>query len=186
MNLLSVLLKALLSKEAIKALANKTGLDGRSLKKLLPLAIPVLMKMLTKNASSEAGASSLLAALAQHTGKKPAVEQIAEADTDDGDKIIGHIFGNSENQVSSVLSGIAPTLLTTLSAATQSAKPASAGKVDLSDGLDLSDVMAMLGGARPSASDLLSSLFGGKAVKEEKDSAVNGASLLNSLLAINK
>ena len=48
MNLLSVLLKALLSKEAIKALANKTGLDGRSLKKLLPLAIPVLMKMLTK------------------------------------------------------------------------------------------------------------------------------------------
>ena len=201
MNLLSVLLKALLSKEAIKALTKKTGLDGKSLKKLLPLAIPVLMKMLTKNASSEAGASSLLAALAQHTGKKPAVEQIAEADTDDGDKIIGHIFGNkkkeelqalsaqsglSENQVSSVLSGIAPTLLTTLSAATQSAKPASAGKVDLSDGLDLSDVMAMLGGARPSASDLLGSLFGGKAVKEEKDSAVNGASLLNSLLAMKK
>ena len=201
MNLLGVLFKALLSKEAIKALAKKTGLDGKALKKLLPLAIPVLMKMLTKNASSEAGASSLMAALAQHTGKATAAQQIAEADTDDGDKIIGHIFGNkkkeelqalsaqsglSENQVSSALSGIAPTLLTTLSAATQSAKPASAGKVDLSDGLDLSDVMAMLGGARPSASDLLSSLFGGKAVKEEKDSAVNGASLLNSLLAINK
>ena len=134
-------------------------------------------------------------------GKKPAAEQIAEADTDDGDKIIGHIFGNkkkeelqalsaqsglSENQVSSVLSGIAPTLLTTLSAATQSAKPASAGKVDLSDGLDLSDVMAMLGGARPSASDLLGSLFGGKEAKEEKDSAINGVSLLNSLLAMKK
>ncbi|MBR7074851.1 MAG: DUF937 domain-containing protein [Oscillospiraceae bacterium] len=201
MNLLSVLFKALLSKEAIKALTKKTGLDGKSLKKLLPLAIPVLMKMLTKNASSEAGASSLLAALTQHTGKKPAAEQIAEADTDDGDKIIGHIFGNkkkeelqalsaqsglSENQVSSVLSGIAPTLLTTLSAATQSAKPASAGKVDLSDGLDLSDVMAMLGGARPSASDLLGSLFGGKEAKEEKDSAINGVSLLNSLLAMKK
>ena len=201
MNLLSVLLKALLSKEAIKALTKKTGLDGKSLKKLLPLAIPVLMKMLTRNASSEAGASSLLAALTQHTGKKPAAEQIAEADTDDGDKIIGHIFGNnkkeelqalsaqsglSENQVSSVLSGIAPTLLTTLSAATQSAKPASAGKVDLSDGLDLSDVMAMLGGARPSASDLLGSLFGGKEAKEEKDSAINGVSLLNSLLAMKK
>ena len=201
MNLLGVLFKALLSKEAIKALTKKTGLDGKSLKKLLPLAIPVLMKMLTKNASSEAGASSLLAALAQHTGKKSAVEQIAEADTDDGDKIIGHIFGNkkkeelqalsaqsglSENQVSSVLSGIAPTLLTTLSAATQSAKPASAGKVDLSDGLDLSDVMAMLGGARPSASDLLGSLFGGKEAKEEKDSAINGVSLLNSLLAMKK
>ena len=201
MNLLGVLFKALLSKEAIKALTKKTGLDGKSLKKLLPLAIPVLMKMLTKNASSEAGASSLLAALTQHTGKKSAAEQIAEADTDDGAKIIGHILGNqkneelqalsaqsglSENEVSSALSGIAPTLLTTLSAATQSAKPASAGKVDLSDGLDLSDVMAMLGGARPSASDLLGSLFGGKEAKEEKDSAINGVSLLNSLLAMKK
>ena len=201
MNLLSVLLKSLLSEEAIKALMKKTGLGSKDLKKLLPLAIPVLMKMLTKNASSESGASSLLTALTQHTGKKPAAQQIAEADTDDGDKIIGHIFGSkkkeelqalsaqsglSENQVSSVLSGIAPTLLTTLSAATQSAKPASSGKVDLSDGLDLGDVMAMLGGARPSASDLLGGLLGGGAAKEEKDSAVNGASLLSSLLAMKR
>ncbi|MBR1565359.1 MAG: DUF937 domain-containing protein [Oscillospiraceae bacterium] len=201
MNLLSVLLKSLLSEQAVKALAKKTGLDGKSLTKLLPLAIPVLMKALTKNASSEAGASSLLAALTQHTGKATAAEQIADADTDDGDKIIGHIFGSkkkeelqalsaqsglSESQVSSALSGIAPTLLSTLSAATQSAKPASAGKVDLSDGLDLGDVMAMLGGARPSASDLLGGLFGGKAAKEEKDSAINGASLLSSLLAMKK
>jgi len=201
MNLLSVLFKTLLSEEAIKALAKKTGLDGKSLTKLLPLAIPVLMKMLTKNASSEAGASSLMAALTQHTGKKSAAEQIAEADTDDGAKILGHIFGSkkneelqalsaqsglSESQVSSALSGIAPTLLTTLSAATQSAKPASAGKVDLSDGLDLGDVMAMLGGARPSASDLLGGLFGGKAAREETDSAINGASLLTSLLALKK
>lgn len=201
MNLLSVLFKTLLSEEAIKALAKKTGLDGKSLTKLLPLAIPVLMKMLTKNASSESGASSLLTALTQHTGKKPAVQQIAEADTEDGDKIIGHILGSrkgeelqalsaqsglSEAQVSSALSGIAPTLLTTLSAATQSAKPASSGKVDLSDGLDLGDVMAMLGGAKPNASDLLGGLFGGGAVREEKDSAINGASLLSSLLAMKK
>ena len=200
MNLLSVLFKTLLSEEAIKALAKKTGLEGKQLTKLLPLAIPVLMKMLTKNASSEAGASSLLAALTQHTGRKTAAQQIAEADTDDGDKIIGHIFGNkkkdelqalsaqsglSENEVSSALSGIAPTLLTTLSAATQGAKPTAGGKVDLSDGLDLGDVMAMLGGAKPSASDLLGGLFGG-GVKEEKDSAINGASLLSSLLAMKR
>ena len=201
MNLLSVLLKTLLSEQAIKALAKKTGLDGKSLTKLLPLAIPVLMKALTKNASSADGASSLLAALTQHTGKKSAAEQIAEADTDDGAKILGHIFGSqkkeelqllsaqsglSENEVSSALSGIAPTLLSTLSAATQSAKPASAGKVDLSDGLDLSDVMAMMGGAKPSAADLLGGLFGGGAAREEKDSAINGASLLTSLLAMKK
>ena len=202
MNLLGVLLKTLLSEEAVKALAKKTGLDGKSLTKLLPLAIPVLMKMLTKNASSEAGASSLLTALTQHTGKKTAAQQISEADTEDGAKIVNHIFGSrkneelqalsaqsglSEGEVSSALSGIAPTLLTTLSAATQSATPAaSAGKVDLSDGLDLGDVMAMLGGAKPSAADLLGGLFGGGAAREEKDSAVNGASLLNSLLAMKR
>ena len=201
MNLLSVLFKALLSEEAIKALAKKTGLEGKQLTKLLPLAIPVLMKMLTRNASSESGASSLLTALTQHTGKASAAQQIAEADTEDGEKIIGHILGSkkeeelqalsaqsglSEHEVSSALSGIAPTLLTTLSAATQSAKPASAGKVDLSDGLDLGDVMAMLGGAKPSASDLLGGLFGGRTAKDEKDSAINGASLLNSLLAMKR
>ena len=201
MNLLSVLFKALLSEEAIKALAKKTGLEGKQLTKLLPLAIPVLMKMLTRNASSESGASSLLTALTQHTGKASAAQQIAEADTEDGEKIIAHILGSkkeeelqalsaqsglSENEVSSALSGIAPTLLTTLSAATQNAKPASSGKVDLSDGLDLGDVMAMLGGAKPSASDLLGGLFGGRAAKDEKDSAINGASLLNSLLAMKR
>lgn len=199
MNLLGILLKSFLSEEVIKALVKKTGLDSKQLKKLLPLAVPMLLKWLTKNASSKEGASSLLAALTQHTGKQSAVQQIAEADTDDGDKIVSHIFGSrkkeelqalsaesglSENQVSSVLSGIAPTLLTTLSAATQSAKPAAAGKVDLSDGLDLGDVMAMLGGARPSASYLLSGLFGGRAAKEEKDASINGASLLSSLLAL--
>lgn len=200
MNLLGILLKTLLSEEALKALMKKTGLDSKKLKKLLPLAIPMLLKMLTKNASSQDGASSLLAALTQHTGKESAVQQIQNADTDDGDKIIGHIFGSkkkeelqalsaqsglSENEVSSVLSGIAPTLLTTLSAATQSAKPAAAGKVDLSDGLDLSDVMAMLGGAKPSATGLLGGLLGGRS-EQEKDSAVNGASLLSSLLAMKR
>lgn len=201
MNLLGVLFKSLLSEEAIKALAKKTGLDGKSLTKLLPLAIPVLMKMLTKNASSADGASSLLSALTQHTATKSAAAQIAEADTDDGAKILGHIFGSkqdeelqllsaqsglSANEVSSALSGIAPTLLSTLSAATQSAKPASAGKFDLSDGLDLGDVMSMLGGARPSAADLLGGLLGGSAAQQEKDSAINGASLLTSLLAMKR
>ena len=79
MNLLSVLLKSLLSEEAIKALMKKTGLGSKDLKKLLPLAIPVLMKMLTKNASSESGASSLLTALTQHTGKKPAASATSSA-----------------------------------------------------------------------------------------------------------
>ena len=199
MNLLSVFLKALLADGALKALSAKTGLNEKQLKKLLPLALPLLLKMLTKNASNQAGAVSLLGALTQHTSKKTMQQQIEEADANDGSKIIGHILGKekdasllslsqssglSQQQVSSVLSDIAPALLSGLSAAASSA--GSSGKVDLSDGLDLSDVMAMLGGAKPKTGGLLSALFGRKEKKEEKveqDAALNGATLLSLLLA---
>ena len=87
MNLLGILLKALLSDGALKALAKKTGLSSKQLKKLLPLAVPLLLKMLTKNASEKDGALSLLGALTQHTSKKTMEEQIEEADTEDGGKM---------------------------------------------------------------------------------------------------
>ena len=199
MNLLGILLKAMLSEGAIKALAKKTGLNSKQLKKVLPLALPLLLKMLTKNASEKDGALSLLGALTQHTSKKTMAQQIEEADQDDGAKIIGHILGKdsqssllslssqsglSQQQVSSVLSGIAPALLSGLSAATASAGSSSVGKVDLSDGLDLSDVVAMLGGAKPEPVSLLGGLFGKKKpAKEEKDAGLNGATLLQLLLA---
>ena len=139
MNLLGILLKAMLSEGALKALAKKTGLNSKQLKKILPLALPLLLKMLTKNASEKDGALSLLGALTQHTSKKTMAQQIEEADQDDGAKIIGHILGKdsqssllslssqsglSQQQVSSVLSGIAPALLSGLSAATASAAAA--------------------------------------------------------------
>ena len=205
MNLLGILLKTMLTEGALKALAKKTGLNQKQLKKLLPLAVPMLLKMLTKNASEKDGALSLLGALTQHTSKKPMAQQIEEADTDDGDKIIGHILGKrkdqdlltlsnqsglSQKEVQSVLSGIAPALLSGLSAATNSGS--ASGKVDLSDGLDLGEVLTLLAGANakpepePKPAGLLGALFGKKkpAAKEEKDDAVNGAALLQALLAL--
>jgi len=205
MNLLGILLKALLSEGAIKALAKKTGLNSKQLKKVLPLAVPLLLKMLTKNASEKDGALSLLGALTQHTSKKTMAQQIEEADTDDGSKIIGHILGKDQDQdvlslsnqsglsqkeVQSVLSGIAPALLSGLSAATNAGS--ASGKVDLSDGLDLGEVLTLLAGAnakpepQPQSTGLLGALFGKKkpAVQEEKDASVNGAALLQALLAL--
>ena len=205
MNLLGILLKTMLTEGALKALAKKTGLNQKQLKKLLPLAVPMLLKMLTKNASEKDGALSLLGALTQHTSKKPMAQQIEEADTEDGDKIVGHILGKgkdqdlltlsnqsglSQKEVQSVLSGIAPALLSGLSAATNSGS--ASGKVDLSDGLDLGEVLTLLAGANakpepePKPAGLLGALFGKKkpAAKEEKDEAVNGAALLQALLAL--
>ena len=164
MNLLNLLLKSLLTDASVSALAKKTGLNAGSLKKLIPLAVPLLLKFLTSNASSESGALSLLGALSQHTNQKTLSDQIDEADTEDGGKIIGHIFGNqseavtnrlaqqsgmSERDVSSALAGLAPALMSGLSAATHSVS--SAPKVDLSDGFDLSDLMvSRLSRFRPS------------------------------------
>lgn len=203
MNLLSILLKALLGKSTLTALAKKTGLNSAQLKKLIPLALPLLLKYLTGNASNQTGALSLLGALGQHTSKKPLPEQIAEADQTDGGKILAHIFGKDNDQavqslatqsglsgaqVSTALGSLTPALLSTLSSAAATAGNAGKGsKVDLSDGLDLSDVAALLGGGKVSASPfgLLGGLMGaGKTNKKnEKDNSLNGNDLLSALLS---
>ena len=195
MDLLNVLLKALLGKSALDALAKKTGLTSASLKKLIPLALPLLIKFLTKNASSESGALSLLGALGQHSGQKALPEQISAADETDGGKILGHIFGKDQDdvlsqlasgaglgkeQVGKALGALAPALLNVLSTATGKVS----GKVDLADGLDLSDLVGLLGGGKTSGG-LLGGLFG-KKPKQEKDDALNGNALLQALLGAKK
>ena len=218
MNLLSLLLKSLLTDASVSALAKKTGLNAGSLKKLIPLAIPLLLKFLTKNASSESGALSLLGALSQHTNQKALSDQIDEADTEDGGKIIGHILGDqseavavqlaqesgmSERDVNSALAGLAPALMSGLSAANQTVS--SSPKVDLSDGLDLSDLMGMFAGAQqaqaqPSGGGLLSGLLGGgsglgglfgsllgsSAQQSSQENEFNGTQLLSLLSAMKR
>ena len=197
MNLLNVLLKTLLGDSSLAALMKKTGLSAAKLKKLIPLAVPLLLKYLTGNASTEGGALSLLGALGQHSGTKALPAQIAEADEADGGKILGHIFGKDNDaavqdlakkagmtgaEVSKALGSLAPALLNILGSAAGSLK----GKVDLSDGLDFSDLVGLLGGGK-TASGGLGGLFGfGKNRKAAKDNALNGNDLLNSLLSFMK
>ena len=218
MNLLTVLLKSLLTDSSVQALAKKTGLSTAVLKKLIPLAIPLLIKFMTGNAQSQSGAQSLLSALGQHTSKKSLPEQIEEADIDDGGKILLHIFGSqsdnvmnqlsaqsgiSEGEVNRALSGLAPSVLSGLSAAA-GASPSASGKVDLSDGLDLGELMILLGGQGQASSGsgsgllsgllgggssspmggLLGSLFGGSTVNASQDNSFNGNQLLSLLGAL--
>ncbi len=223
MNLLSLLLSSLLTDSSVSALAKKTGLSAAALKKLIPLAVPLLLKFLTSNASSESGALSLLGALSQHTNQKTLSDQIDEADTEDGGKIIGHIFGNqsdvvtnrlaqqsgmSERDVNSALAGIAPALMSGLSAAnhTVSAAP----KVDLSDGIDLSDLLGMfagaqsvqqvpqsqsygggllsglLGGSSSGLGDLFGSMLGSSAQQSSQENDFNGTQLLSLLSSMTR
>lgn len=197
MNLLSLLSKSLLSDAVLTALAKKTGLKTGSLKKLIPLAVPLLLKALTKNASSQSGVQSLLGALSQHRSTKSVEQQIGEADVVDGSKILGHIFGDEtdsavrglavqsgleDQEVKSVLSSLTPALLSGLSAATGSGK----AKLDLSDGIGMDDVMAIFGGQASGASLLggqaSGGLFGGQASGGLLGSLLGGSSPAGGLL----
>lgn len=200
-----MLLGTLTSDNSVNALSQKTGADSSKIINLIIMALPLIIKALTKNTSSSSGAQSLLGALSQHTSRDSIDRQIANADTADGAAILNHILGTdtqsvtnglaqqtglTNDQISTTLNSITPAILSELSATTtqaqsmaQNAAQSAMGKVDLSDGLDLGDIMGMfMGGqqAQPQAaqqaqpqssqgggllSGLLGSLLGGQ--KEE-------------------
>ena len=185
MNLLQLLLGSLASKESVESTSKKTGVKSNDVSKLLMIAIPLLISYMTRNAAKKEGATSLFNALNQHNNSQNLAQQVADADETDGGKIIAHILGKdqdnvvqslaqasnlSSNQVSSVLSTIAPALLAGLATATftSSKKKKKADKVDLSDGIDLSDIAAILGSSSNSnqAADLLGTLLNAGAKQE--------------------
>ena len=48
MNLLTLLLKVMTAKKALQQVAAKTGLNEKQIKKLIMLAVPIIIKYLTK------------------------------------------------------------------------------------------------------------------------------------------
>ena len=197
MNLLQLLLGTMTSQSSVGSVSGKTGLSDKQIKKLMALAIPLLLKYMTKNASSGNGAQSLLGALSQHTNKKGMEQQLGDADEEDGGKIIGHILGQNEgkvtqdlaaqtgldsSQIHKVLSIMAPALMSGVSEAaaggSSAVKPA-AGQAPSLTGLAGSGIFgALFGGA------------GKDAKKEESasdgDAAMDGTALLQALLGAKK
>ena len=225
MNLLKMLTNMLTSSSALQALSAKTGLPPKTLKMIIMIAVPLLLKRMTGNAASQNGASSLLGALAQHKSTKAVGDQLENVDQEDGAKIVGHILGEDQDDivrtvakeagadpqdVSKVLGSISPTIMNGLSAATESASGKKKQGFDLSDGFDMTDLMALFGGAAGAGqvsgqsaggfSGLLGedspaqsagfgglgSLFGSLlgAQTPETDQSVNGTQLIQSLLSI--
>ncbi len=189
MNLLSMLLSSMLSSGSVNNLSGKTGLSSQQVAKLVRLALPILLKAMTGNASSASGLASLVGALTQHTSKSSFADQIGEADTRDGSRIIGHILGSEEDavvsrlagesgasadQVSALLSMIAPALMSGVSAASEAqvqsqtlSQAAPAGGV-----FDLSSMLSMFGGmSQPLVEE-----------PKQDSAAMDGSALLGALL----
>ena len=193
MNLLNLFMGALGSDDSINSLSKKTGVDTSLITKLLPLAVPILLKALTSNAGKEGGAASLLTALGQHKNTRSIPQQIDDVDEEDGQKIVAHILGNDSDRVVSALAqetemegaqvnrslaALAPALMSMLSS---SANTVHSSGVDLSDGFDLSDVMGLFGGAKPQQQNysMLNSLLGGAQQQPQQQSS---GGLLGALL----
>ena len=174
MDLLNMLLGSMTCPDSVNAVAKKTGATTDQASKLIASSLPLLLNSMTTNANKTDGAKSLAEALSQHTSTGTIVQQIEDADEEDGEKIVRHIFGaQSENviqalqqetalsadQVTRGLTSLAPALLSVLSAAMKLFSQSGAGGE-----VDLSSLFGIFGGSQQNASagmDLLGNLLGG-------------------------
>ncbi len=97
----------LLNKIPVQDLAQWLGTDEATASEALVAALPALLAKLQDNAGSQAGAASLASALAQHNNDLARGSQVNlnQVDTQDGNNILGHIFGNQRQQVAQQLAG---------------------------------------------------------------------------------
>ncbi|NMF27636.1 DUF937 domain-containing protein [Cellulosimicrobium aquatile] len=90
----------ILSTVPLDQLAGRLGVDEATAQRAVGAALPALLGGLRANAQDPAGAASLGEALAQHD---PALVEggvdLDDVDTDDGRKIVGHVFGQNEQAV---------------------------------------------------------------------------------------
>ena len=87
-------------------LAAQLGVDEATAEAATRQAIPALLGGLQANAEDPAGAASLAGALGDHSPQL--VEggvNLDEVDTDDGEKIVGNIFGPNTTDVAQTLGG---------------------------------------------------------------------------------
>ena len=88
------------------SLAAQLGTDRATAEQATRIAMPALLGGMEANAQDPAGAASLEQAVGQHD---PALVEggvdLDQVDADDGDKIVGHVFGDQREQVVSRLSG---------------------------------------------------------------------------------
>ncbi len=87
-------------------IAHEVGASPEEVEQAASAAIPALLGGLQANAEHDAGATSILGALAQHDGGLlDGGVDLDRVDRADGAQIASHIFGSNEEQVYSALGG---------------------------------------------------------------------------------
>ncbi len=103
---ISELLNSDLGKQIISGIGKQAGTSEKDTASVVSAAVPVLMGMLQKNASSEQGASGILGALSKHDGSilDNLSGFLGSGDTTDGNGILGHILGSKKDSIETAIS----------------------------------------------------------------------------------
>lgn len=181
MALLDTLAGELLGPKSVKELGKGTGASETQVKQLVTNALPLFLSGMYQNASTNEGAQSLEKALDAHapSAEKSTSAMLKKADVTDGKKIVTHVLGDKEkdvtkslarstgldqSQVSTMLGQLAPVMLSLVG----SHKQEETGKTDSPN------LMNILGSA------LLGT--GYQQAQSEKPGGLNLMSLAGSLL----
>ncbi|MDR6507512.1 DUF937 domain-containing protein [Arthrobacter oryzae] len=101
-------IREILEQIPVDQIAGLLGTDRESTQAAVEAAVPTLLAGMQSNAQAPEGAASLESALAQHRdGLVDGGVDASEVDTDDGEKIVSHVFGGQQDQVASQLAGSA-------------------------------------------------------------------------------
>jgi hypothetical protein len=101
-------IREILEQIPVDQIAGLLGTDRESAQAAVEAAVPTLLAGMQSNAQAPEGAASLESALAQHRdGLVDGGVDASQVDTDDGEKIVSHVFGGQQDQVASQLAGSA-------------------------------------------------------------------------------
>lgn len=107
MDLMSLIKDQLNNPGVLKQLGQSIGADSDKVSKLTQLGLPTILEGLTRNTRTPEGAESLACALDQHQDDE--VDDLPgffnKVDTNDGAKILDHVFGSKTKQVQKKLAG---------------------------------------------------------------------------------
>jgi hypothetical protein len=99
----------LISQLPMSHIAEMLGVDEDTAANATRTAVPALVQGMQANAADDERAASLANAIAQHAkalSGRDAAPDLDAVDTDDGEKIVQHVFGDNEEQVVNQLGGL--------------------------------------------------------------------------------